>query len=77
MQKLTVHKNLPSVVTAATSEKPRLSHITNHILTQSKIHRKSKEETDNVPTDETEQVTSDMKQGLSFQMLSFFKKFKQ
>ncbi len=38
---------------------------------------RSKEETDNVPTDKTEQVTLGMKQSLSFKMLSFFYKFQQ
>ncbi len=33
----------------------------------------SKEETDNTPTDKTEQVTTGIKQGPDFQMLSFFK----
>lgn len=32
-----------------------------------------KEETDNAPTNKTEQVTSGMKQGLSCKMFSFFK----
>ncbi len=32
----------------------------------------NKEETDNAPTDKTEQVTSGIKQSLSFQMLSYF-----
>ncbi len=41
-----------------------------------KITSQSKEETDNTLTDKTEQVTSGMKQGLSFQILSFVKKFK-
>ncbi len=36
----------------------------------------NKEETDNTPTDKIEQVTFGVKQGLSFEMLSFFKKFK-
>ncbi len=34
---------------------------------------RSKEETDNTPTDKTEQVTLGIKQSLSFQILSFFK----
>ncbi len=37
----------------------------------------SKEETDNTLIDKTEQVTSGMKQGCSFQILRLFKKFKQ
>ncbi len=55
-----------------------LSHYT-HVLTQWKNTSQSKEETDNVQTDNTEQVTSGMKQGLrtlSFQILLFLKKFK-
>ncbi len=35
------------------------------------------EKTNNTPTDKTEQVTSGMKQSLSFQILWLFKKFKQ
>ncbi len=38
---------------------------------------RSKEKVDNTPTDKTEQVTFGMKQSLSFQILSFFKKFKK
>ncbi len=34
---------------------------------------RSKEETENMATDKTEQATSGMKQGLSIQMLYFFK----
>ncbi len=38
---------------------------------------RSKEETDNVPKNKTEQVTSDIKLILNFYILSYFKKFKQ
>ncbi len=62
---LTLRKDPPSF-TVVVSDKPWRSHVL------------SKEETDNAPTDKTEQVTSGMKQSLSFQILSFFlNKFKQ
>ncbi len=69
-------KKLPSLVTVAMSDKPCCSHTTpcSHTV---KNTLWSKEETDNMPTVKTEQVTSGMKQGLSFQILSFCKKFKQ
>ncbi len=51
----------PSLVTVAIAEKP---HYTSW----------SKEKTDNLPTDKTEQVTSDMKQMF---IHNFLKKFKQ
>ncbi len=43
-----------------------LSHSTHHCSQAVKHTSKSKEETDNTLTDKTEQVTSGMKQGLSF-----------
>ncbi len=42
-----------------------------------KYASRSKEDTNNTPTDKAEQVTSGMKQSLSFQILSFFKKLQK
>ncbi len=67
------------LVIVAMSDKPWCSHATHHFLTEWKIHCRAKVlfGTDNVPTDTTEQVTSGMKQSLSFQIFFIFKKLKQ
>lgn len=52
---MTLHKVPPSLVTVATSDKPCHSHATrSHAV---KNTSQSKEETDNEPSDKTEQVT--------------------
>ncbi len=61
---LTVRKTRPPLVTVAMTDKTMpLSHYTScsHAV---KNTLQSKEETDNTPTEKTEQVTSNMKQGL-------------
>ncbi len=55
-----IGKDQPSLVTVATSIKPWHSHVVKNIS-------QSKEETENMLTDKTKQVTSGMKQSLAFQ----------
>ncbi len=50
------------LVTVATSDMPHITF----------LFTRSKEKTDNAPTDKIEQVTSSMKHSLSFQILSYF-----
>ncbi len=70
---------LPSLPIVTVTMTDKDSHYTScsHAV---KNTSQSKEETDNTPTEKTEQVTADMKQGLrtlSFSIESFLKKFKQ
>ncbi len=59
---LTVRKTRPPLVTVAMSDIQCSSHTT-HMFSV-KNTSQSKEETENTPTEKTEQVTFDMKQGL-------------
>ena len=69
---LTIRKDLPPLVTVAMSDKPRRSHTLpcSHAM---KNTLWSREDTDKVLTDRTDQVTFDMKQSVNFQIWNFFK----
>ncbi len=59
---LTLCKDPPPIVTVAVSDEPWRSHAV-------KNASQSKDNTDNTPTDKTEQLTFGMKQSLSFQIV--------
>ncbi len=63
VNELTVRKTRPPLVTVAMPDTQ--CSLTLHMFSRSEKYKsQNKEETDNTPTEKTEQVTSGMKQGL-------------